>query len=151
MAQVLLSTMKHENGIGLAAPQIGINKRAMVFGLANPISNTNLPDIPYTILFNPSFKPTNDTIIEDYEGCLSVGNLRAKVPRYKSIYFMGYDAEGNLIEKEVSDLHARVFQHEFDHLEGVIFLDRVVDYSSLGFHEDLIEAGILQSHKKKHA
>jgi peptide deformylase len=139
LAQLLIRTMHHENGIGLAAPQIGLNQRAIVFGLDNA---GHRGDIPQTILFNPSFRPLQDTLVEDYEGCLSLGNIRAKVPRYQSIYFTGRDVEGNYIEKEVSDFHARVFQHEFDHLNGVVFLDRVTDHRSLGFHEELIKAGV---------
>ena len=108
---------------------------------------TELAPIPFTALFNPSFEPLSDVIEEGYEGCLSVGQLRGKVPRYKTIGYRGYDANGNLIEREVSDLHARVVQHEFDHLDGVIFLDKVTDHSSLGFHEELIRSGALPSKK----
>jgi peptide deformylase len=139
MEFLLFKILAREEGLGLAAPQIGINQRALVFGMENnPIRGE---DIPYTILFNPSFEPLTDIIEEQYEGCLSVGELRGKVPRYKSIGYRGYDAEGNLIEREVFDLHARAFQHEFDHLNGVIFLDKITDHSSLGFHDELIKSG----------
>ena len=88
-----------------------------------------------------------DILVEDYEGCLSVGKLRGKVSRYQSICYRGYDSDGCLIEREVSDLHARVVQHELDHLNGVIFLDRITNYSSLGFHEELIRSGTLPSYR----
>lgn len=143
----LFAVMKLEDGLGLAAPQIGINKRAIVFGMDKHPVHTHLPEIPYTILFNPSYEPTSDICIEAYEGCLSVGSLRGKVSRYQSICYRGYDVDGNLIEREVSDLHARVLQHEVDHLNGVIFLDRVTNHSSLGFHEELVKSGVFPSNK----
>ncbi len=144
---VLFNTLEEQKGLGLAAPQIGITKRVIVFGMEQHPIHTHLAAIPFTILFNPSFEPLSNVIEEQYEGCLSVGQLRGKVPRYKTIGYRGYDAEGNLIEREVSDLHARVLQHEFDHLNGVIFVDKVTDPSSLGFHEELILSGALPSKK----
>ncbi|MGC1181742.1 peptide deformylase [Legionella sp.] len=147
MESILFKTLEEERGLGLAAPQIAINKRAIVFGMKQHPIDTDLAPIPFTVLFNPSFEPLSEVIEEGYEGCLSVGQLRGKVPRYKSIGYRGYDASGNLIEREVSDLHARVVQHELDHLDGVIFLDKVTDHSSLGFHEELIRSGALLSKK----
>jgi peptide deformylase len=147
MESILFKTLEEEQGLGLAAPQIAIQKRAIVFGMKQHPVHTDLPSIPFTVLFNPSFEPLSDVIEEAYEGCLSVGQLRGKVPRYKSIVYRGYDASGNLIEREASDLHARVVQHEYDHLDGIIFLDRVKDYNSLGFHEELVRSGALQSKK----
>lgn len=139
LTAMLFATMEAKGGIGLAAPQIAINQRAIVFGLD--------ATIPYTVLFNPSFEPLSDRIEEGYEGCISVGQLRGKVPRYQSIKYKGFDAEGTLIEREVSGLHARVFQHEIDHLNGIIFLDKITDYHSLGFHEELVNTGILPPKK----
>jgi peptide deformylase len=147
MESLLFKVLEEKQGLGLAAPQIGISKRVIVFGMKQHPIHTDLAPIPFTALFNPSFEPLSDILEEGYEGCLSVGQLRAKVPRYKSIGYRGYDVEGNLIEREVSDLHARAVQHEFDHLEGVIFLDKVTDYGSLGFHEELICSGALPSRK----
>ncbi len=141
-SKTLFKTMAIENGLGLASPQIGINKRAIVFGMhKHPIKPSLIP-IPYTILFNPVFKPSTDIMEDDYEGCLSIGYLRGKVSRYKTIYYSGYDTEGNLIEREVSDLHARVVQHEIDHLDGIVFLDKISNYHSLGFHNELVDAGV---------
>lgn len=139
----LFEIMKLENGLGLAAPQIGINRRAIVFGMDKHPVHTNAPPIPFTVLFNPTYEPISDVCVEGYEGCLSIGNLRGKVSRYKSIRYQGYDSDGKLIQREVSDLHARVFQHEYDHLDGIVFLDRVTNHYSLGFHDELIQAGEL--------
>jgi peptide deformylase len=141
----LFEVMKVEQGLGLAAPQIGINKRAIVFGMEKHPVHTHLPMIPFTMLFNPSYIPIADECVEDYEGCLSVGALRGKVSRYKTIRYRGYDVEGQLIEREVSDLHARVFQHEYDHLDGVIFLDKITNVNSLGFHDELVRSGELKA------
>jgi peptide deformylase len=138
LAEQLFKAMDAEKGIGLAAPQIGINKRAIVFGM-----NNNTFSIPYTVLFNPSFRPTSDEIIEDYEACLSVGLLHGKVPRFRSIYYQGYDIEGVLVQREASDLHARVVQHEIDHLDGIVFLDKVTNHESLGFYDELMAAGLI--------
>ncbi|HFS5637824.1 TPA: peptide deformylase [Legionella bozemanae] len=147
MEQTLFEMLKAENGLGLAAPQIGISKRALVFGMDQHPVHTHLPAIPFTILFNPSYEPISDECVEDYEGCLSVGQLRGKVSRYKHIRYRGYDTAGHLIEREASDLHARVLQHEYDHLDGIIFLDKITDHLSLGFHDELIQAGTLQARK----
>lgn len=147
MERLLFDMLAAENGLGLAAPQVGISKRALVFGMDKHPVHTHLPAIPFTILFNPSFEPLSDECVEDYEGCLSVGALRGKVSRYKHIRYCGYDTNGNLIEREAIDLHARVLQHEYDHLDGVIFLDKVTNVNSLGFHEELIRAGELKARK----
>ncbi|KTD38594.1 polypeptide deformylase [Legionella nautarum] len=147
MEQVLFEMLEAENGLGLAAPQIGISKRALVFGMDKHPVHTHLPAIPFTILFNPSYEPLSEECAEDYEGCLSVGTLRGKVSRYKHIRYRGYNANGNLIEREAYDLHARVLQHEYDHLDGVIFLDKVTNVNSLGFHEELVRTGELKARK----
>ncbi|MFJ1268631.1 peptide deformylase [Legionella lytica] len=147
LESLLFKTLEEQQGLGLAAPQIAIQKRALVFGMQQHPVRTDLPSIPFTVLFNPSFEPLSDEMEEAYEGCLSVGQLRGKVPRHKHIMYRGYDANGNLIEREASDLHARVVQHEYDHLDGIIFLDRVTNYHSLGFHEELVRSGALPSKK----
>jgi len=89
----------------------------------------------------------SDECVEAYEGCLSVGHLRGKVSRYKHIQYRGYDTNGNLIARVATDLHARVVQHEYDHLEGIIFLDKVKDLNSLGFYDELVRAGELNTVK----
>jgi peptide deformylase len=143
LSNLLFHIMKVQNGLGLAAPQIGINKRAIVFGMEQHPIHKQIPSIPFTILFNPTFTPITNNIQEKYEGCLSVGDLRGKVPRYTNIIYQGYDADGNLIEREALDLHARVIQHEIDHLDGIVFIDRVKDTLSFGFHNELIKYGAL--------
>lgn len=140
MEEELYNVMQLEKGIGLASPQVGINKRAIVFGFKQQRA---AEEIPYTFLINPSFEPLSETLEEDYEGCLSVGELRAKVSRFKHIGYKGYDRFGNKIEREVHGLHARVVQHEIDHLNGIIFLDRVTNFNSLGFHDELLQSGDL--------
>jgi peptide deformylase len=148
MEQILFEMLEAENGLGLAAPQIGISKRALVFGMDKHPVRTHLPAIPFTILFNPSYEPISDECTEDYEGCLSVGSLLGKVSRFKHIRYRGYDVNGQLIEREVSDLHARVLQHEYDHLDGVIFLDKVTNVNSLGFHDELVRTGELKARQE---
>lgn len=140
----LFAVLKAEGGLGLAAPQIGIRKRAIVFGMHKHPRQQHLPPIPFTVLFNPSFGSVSDVCVEEYEGCMSVGKLRGKVARYKSIIYRGYDASGTMIEREATDLHARVLQHELDHLDGIIFLDRVTDQQSVGFQDELINSGALK-------
>ncbi len=147
LEQTLFDCLVAENGLGLAAPQIGISKRAFVFGMKKHPVHTHVPAIPFTILFNPSYEALSDEWVEDYEGCLSVGALRGKVSRYKHIRYQGYDADGTLIKREAFDLHARVVQHEYDHLDGVIFLDKIAHVNSLGFHDELIKSGELKAQK----
>lgn len=144
LIHLLFSMMVKKGGIGIAAPQLGINKRIFVFGLNDDNLPSHIPSIPDTVLINPSLEFLSNDTEEEYEGCLSVGNLRGKVPRCKRIYYKGFDVEGNIIEKEVEGLHARVVQHEYDHIEGVIFLDRIKNYNSIGFHDELIASGQLK-------
>lgn len=140
----LFQMMEVEKGIGLAAPQIGCNKRAIVFGMNKHAHYSESDLIPYTALFNPSYYPLTSDTDEEYEGCLSVKGIRAKVSRYKKICYSGFSAKGDLIEMEASGLHARVVQHEVDHLNGIIFLDKVTNYHSLGFTEELLSAGVIK-------
>lgn len=140
----LFKVMEMEKGIGLAAPQIGCNKRVIVFGMKKHAHYSESDKIPYTALFNPSYYPLTSDKEEAYEGCLSVRGIRAKVSRYKKIYYSGFSSAGDLIEEEASDLHARVIQHEIDHLNGIVFLDKVTNFNSLGFTEELIRAGIIK-------
>lgn len=144
-ADELFHHMKLEKGLGLAAPQIGLNKRIIVFGMEKHPIHVALEPIPFTVLCNPSFQPITDEMYEDYEGCLSVGELRGKVPRYKTIRYQGFDLAGRMIEREASNLHARVIQHELDHLDGIIFLDRIVNHHSLGFYDELVLSGAFSS------
>ena len=131
-------TMAAANGAGLAAPQIGEDLQLVIFGTDAP--NPRYPDapiVPRTVLMNPVVTPLGDEEEEGWEGCLSVPGLRAVVPRFRRIRYTGFDAEGNLIEREAEGFHARVVQHECDHLQGKLYPMRVRDFTKFGFTEVL--------------
>ena len=133
----LWDTMAARTGAGLAATQIGVGLRVVVFGIEH---NPRYPDaepVPYTVLVNPRIEPLDDTLEEGWEGCLSVPGLRGLVPRYRRIRYSGCNADGSPIEREVQDFHARVVQHEVDHLDGILFLDRMTDFSTLCFESEM--------------
>jgi len=139
----LMDTMQAEDGAGLAAPQIGIGLRVVVFGFD---SNTRYPDadaVPETVLVNPVIEPLSDEKDDDWEGCLSVPGLRGVVPRYSRIRYSGFDQQGNIIERDARDFHARVVQHECDHLDGILYPQRMVDMRLFGFNETLESIGQL--------
>jgi peptide deformylase len=141
----LLETMYAVNGAGLAAPQIGIGKQIIVFGFEH---NTRYPEaepIPETILINPLITILSDQQHDDWEGCLSVPGIRAKVPRYKKVRYQGYDRNGHTIDRTVEDFHARVVQHEYDHLIGHLFPMRVKDFRYFGFTDVLFPSSIVSS------
>jgi len=140
----LFFAFKKEKAAGLAAPQIGINKRIIVFGVEKHPIYTHVNPVPDTVLINPTIEILTDELEEAYEGCFSVGTLRGKVARAKRIFYRGFDVHGNVIEREAEGLHARVVQHEYDHLDGIVFLDKVTDHLSLGFYDELIESGQLK-------
>jgi peptide deformylase len=131
-------TMKAANGAGLAAPQIGVDLQVVIFGsdLANP-RYPDAPPVPRTVLLNPVITPLGDEEEEDWEGCLSVPGLRAVVPRWRRIRYSGYDPRGQRIEREAEGFHARVVQHECDHLIGKLYPMRVRDFSRFGFTDVL--------------
>ena len=137
----LFDTMHFANGAGLAAPQIGVDLRVVIFGYREPTTpNPRYPDadaVPETILINPVLTPLGDEIEEDWEGCLSVPGLRGVVPRHARLRYRGFDLEGRLIEREVSGFHARVVQHECDHLDGILYPMRVRDFARFGYTEVL--------------
>ena len=133
----MLDTMYSLNGAGLAAPQIGINKQLVVFGFEKNLRYPDAASIPETILINPTITIMSNREEEDWEGCLSVPGIRAKVPRYQKIRYSGYDRDGILIDRIVEGFHARVVQHECDHLIGKLFPMRVKDFSNFGFTEVL--------------
>jgi peptide deformylase len=131
-------TMLAANGAGLAAPQIGEDVQLVIFGTDAP--NPRYPDappVPRTVLINPQITPLGDEEEEDWEGCLSVPGLRAVVPRWRRIRYSGFDEKGRRIEREVEGFHARVVQHECDHLLGKLYPMRVRDFSRFGFTEVL--------------
>jgi len=133
----LRDTMAAENGAGLAAPQIGVGLRVVIFGVE---SNPRYPDaesVPYTELVNPVLTPLSDEIEEGWEGCLSVPGLRGVVPRYAALRYEGFDPKGRRIRREVSGFHARVVQHECDHLDGILYPMRMTDLRRFGYTQVL--------------
>lgn len=134
--QKLFDTMKFFNGAGLAAPQINISKRIIVFGFDFNPRYPNEKPIPLTALINPTYIPLSEEKIEDWEGCLSLPQIRGKVPRYKYIEYKGYNADGNLISSVIEGFPARIIQHECDHLDGILFPARVLDFKYFGFENE---------------
>jgi peptide deformylase len=132
-------TMKANDGAGLAAPQIGVFKRLVIFGFDTNDRYPEADSVPFTVLINPIITPLSDEQENGWEGCLSVPGLRGVVPRYTHIKYEGYDTEGNKIEREVEDFHARVVQHECDHLDGILYPMKIEDYRYFGFHEEIFK------------
>ncbi len=134
----LLDTMRAADGAGLAAPQIGVDLQLVIFGsgAVNP-RYPHAPPVPRTVLCNPVITPLSDEFVNDWEGCLSVPGLRGVVPRWRRIRYSGVDVHGDPIEREAEDFHARVVQHECDHLQGVLYPMRVRDFSRFGFTDVL--------------
>jgi peptide deformylase len=134
-------TMAANNGAGLAAPQIGVGLQVVIFGVE---TNPRYPDaepVPYTELVNPVITPRSTEMVEDWEGCLSVPGLRGVVPRFAHVRYEGFDPQGNAIRRDVSGFHARVVQHECDHLLGILYPMRMRDLSRLGYTEVLFPDG----------
>jgi peptide deformylase len=130
-------TMRELNGAGLAAPQIGVGLRVVIFGMDyNPRYPAAEP-VPYTVLVNPSLTPLGEDMDEAWEGCLSVPGMRGVVPRYRELRYVGVDAQGQPIDRSVSDFHARVVQHEVDHLDGILYPRRIRDLTQFGFSDAL--------------
>lgn len=135
-------TMVHMHGAGIAAPQIGVSLRVVIFGQAahNLNQNPRYPDadyVPYTVLINPTLYSLNNKMEEDWEGCLSVPGMRGVVSRHLYLRYTGYDPTGNLIDRTVSGFHARVVQHECDHLDGILYPMRINDLSKFGYTDVL--------------
>ena len=129
----LFETMHAANGAGLAAPQIGVDLAVVIFGFRHNQRYPDAPPVPETVLINPQITPLGDAEEEDWEGCLSVPGLRGVVPRFARIRYTGFDARGAPIEREAEGFHARVVQHECDHLIGMLYPMRVRDFSRFGF------------------
>ena len=130
-------TMRALNGAGLAAPQIGVSLRVVIFEVKG---NPRYPDagtVPHTVLINPELEPLGVNMEDGWEGCLSVPGLRGVVPRYSRLRYRGFDAEGRVIDRTVSGFHARVVQHEVDHLDGILYPMRMTDLGKLGFEDVL--------------
>lgn len=130
-------TMHAMNGVGLAAPQIGVNLRVVIFEVAGNPRYPEAEAVPQTVLINPLITALSADIEEDWEGCLSVPGLRGIVPRHTHIRYQGFDEYGAVIDRTVSDFHARVVQHECDHLDGILYPMRMRDLSKLGYTDVL--------------
>ena len=133
----MFDTMRALNGAGLAAPQIGVNLRVVIFGFSSSPRYPDAEAVPETVLINPLITFIGDEQEDGWEGCLSVPGLRGVVPRYRKLRYQGFDQYGKPIDRTVSDFHARVVQHECDHLDGVLYPMRVKDFSRFGFTEVL--------------
>jgi peptide deformylase len=130
-------TMRNLNGAGLAAPQIGVGLRVVIFGFDENPRYPVADPVPFTVLINPQLSPIGDTMDEGWEGCLSVPGMRGLVPRYRELRYTGFDAAGNPIDRTVKGFHARVVQHEVDHLDGILYPRRIRDLKQFGFNDAL--------------
>ncbi len=137
LIQDMQDTMAHMNGAGIAAPQIGVSLQVVIFGVG---SNPRYPDaeqVPYTVLINPVLTPVQDEMEDGWEGCLSVPGMRGIVPRHTRLHYAGFDQFGNPIDRLVSGFHARVVQHECDHLNGILYPMRIKNLKDFGFTDVL--------------
>jgi peptide deformylase len=144
LLQDMQDTMASKIGAGLAAPQIGVSQRIVIFGVE---ANPRYPDaepVPFTVLVNPKIVMLTRDVEEDWEGCLSVPGMRGVVPRYTKLRYTGFDIEGNPIDRVAEGFHARVVQHECDHLDGILYPMRMTDMSRFGFNEELFPGEELQ-------
>jgi len=147
LAQLIVDmhdTMRALNGAGLAAPQIGVGLQVVIFEVS---ANPRYPDaenVPFTVLINPLLTPLSDVMEEGWEGCLSVPGMRGLVPRHADLRYQGFDAAGQPIDRSVSDFHARVVQHEVDHLRGILYPMRIRDLRYFGFADTLFPGQNLQ-------
>jgi peptide deformylase len=130
-------TMEALDGAGLAAPQIGVPLRVVIFGVQRNPRYPDAEEVPYTVLINPLIKPIGRKMEDGWEGCLSVPGMRGLVPRHHRIRYTGVDQLGQPIDREVADFHARVVQHECDHLDGVLYPMRIDDLRNFGFTDEL--------------
>lgn len=132
-------TMKEKCGVGIAAPQIGVNLRVIIFGFEKSERYPNEAPVPFTILINPVIEILSDEMIDGWEGCLSVPGLRGLVPRYQKIKYTGFDLHQNLIERIAENFHARIIQHECDHLDGILFPRIIKDMRNFGFEDEIFK------------
>jgi peptide deformylase len=130
-------TMRALNGAGIAAPQIGVSLRVVIFELKDNPRYAQITPVPYTVLVNPTVTPLGSDEEEGWEGCLSVPGLRGLVPRYRRVRYQGYSPDGTPLDRTVEGFHARVVQHEVDHLDGILFPQRIRDLRAFGFEDAL--------------
>jgi peptide deformylase len=129
----MFDTMHAANGAGLAAPQIGVNLQLVIYGFKDNQRYPDAPPVPETVLINPVLTPLSDEMDEQFEGCLSVPGLRGVVPRYTRLHYEGVDQFGKPIVRDAEGFHARVVQHEVDHLLGILYPMRITDFSQFGY------------------
>jgi peptide deformylase len=132
----MIETMKEYDGVGLAADQVHESKQVAVLEVADNPRYPQKPKVPLTVLVNPKITPLSEEMEEDWEGCLSIPDLRGRVPRYKAIRVQALDRDGGELDFIADGFHARVIQHEFDHLNGKVYLDRMRDFSTLTFLQE---------------
>jgi peptide deformylase len=137
LVQDMRDTMAAKNGAGLAAPQIGVSERVVIFGVDHNPRYPDAEEVPFTVLVNPQIVMLTREVEEGWEGCLSVPGMRGIVPRYTRLRYSGFDEEGTPIEREAEGFHARVVQHECDHLDGILYPQRMTDLGRFGFIEEL--------------
>jgi len=137
LVQDMKETMAARNGAGLAAPQIGVGERIVIFGVEDNPRYPDAEEVPFTVLVNPTITMLTREVEEGWEGCLSVPGMRGVVPRYTKLRYTGFDEEGRPIDRTVEGFHARVVQHECDHLDGILYPQRMTDMSRFGFIEEL--------------
>ena len=130
-------TMAAMNGAGIAAPQIGVSQQVVIFGIDHNPRYPEAEAVPFTVLINPTLEPIGEEMEDGWEGCLSVPGMRGEVPRYKQLRYRGFDEKGRPIDRTVSDFHARVVQHECDHLIGILYPMRIKDFRKFGFTDTL--------------
>jgi peptide deformylase len=129
----MFDTMHAANGAGLAAPQIGVNLRLVIYGFKQNTRYPDAPPVPETVLINPKLRPLSAEMVDGWEGCLSVPGLRGVVPRFSALHYEGFDQYGNVISRDAEGFHARVVQHECDHLDGILYPMRITDLSQFGY------------------
>jgi peptide deformylase len=143
LVQDMLETMRANEGAGLAAIQIGVLQRVVVFELAENPRYPEAEPVPLTVLVNPQLEFLGDERESAWEGCLSVPGMRGLVPRYRRLRYRGFDEHGRPIDRTVTDFHARVVQHECDHLDGILYPQRIEDMTAFGFQDELVASGVL--------
>jgi peptide deformylase len=137
LLQDMRDTMAHLNGAGLAAPQIGVGLRVVIFGVKSNPRYPDVEEVPDTVLVNPQIAMLTDEMEEGWEGCLSVPGMRGVVPRVLRLRYSGFDETGKAFTRDAEGFHARVVQHECDHLDGILYPMRIRDFSRFGFIEEL--------------
>jgi peptide deformylase len=144
LIQDMHDTMEAMDGAGIAAPQIGVSLRVVIFGVGKNPRYPDAEQVPYTVLINPKLKPLGDEMEDGWEGCLSVPGLRGIVPRFARLHYTGFDQYGNAIDRIASGFHARVVQHECDHLDGILYPMRIKDLRNLGYTDVLFPGQDIQ-------